>query len=107
MFSFHDSTATLDAARASSLIRAGLRAGRIDDLVGLLGLDKKEEDLSNALNTNGTSLWRWAKDDKPLPGATVEQILRAMQLQFLRQTCSAVWRLPENGFTNPIHRLMG
>ena len=81
VFSLHDSIATLDAARASSLIRTGLRAGRINDLVDLLGLSKKE-DLSHAINTNATSLWRWAKDDKPLPGAAVEQILRAMQLQF-------------------------
>lgn len=80
IFSMNDSAATLDAARASNLIRSGVRAGYVGDLVSLLGLAKKE-DLSGALNTNGTSLWRWAKDDKPLPGATVEQILRAMQLQ--------------------------
>ena len=81
VFSLHDSTATLDAARASSLIRNGLRAGRINELVDLLGLSKKE-DISHAIRTNATSLWRWAKDDKPLPGVAVEQILRAMQLQF-------------------------
>lgn len=82
VFSLHNSTVTLDAARASCLIRTGLRSGHINDLIGLLGLDKKE-DLSHALNTNSTSLWRWAKEDKPLPGTTVEQILRAMQLQFI------------------------
>ena len=81
VFTLTDATATLDAARASRLIRSGVRAGSVGDLVMLLGLSKKE-DLVNALNTNGTSLWRWAKEDKPLPGATVEQILRAMQLQF-------------------------
>lgn len=81
VFSLHESTATLDAVRASNLIRTGIRAGSINDLVALLGLSKKEE-LVSALNTTGTSLWRWAKDDKPLPGPAVEQILRVMQLQF-------------------------
>lgn len=81
VFTLRDSTATLDAARASNLIRSGVHAGRVSELVMLLGLDKKE-DLASALNTNGTSLWRWEKDDKTLPGPTVEQILRAMQLQF-------------------------
>lgn len=80
VFSVRNSTATLDAYRASKLIRAGLRAGRIDELVGLFGLRKKE-DLITELNATGTSLWRWAKDDKSLPGSTIEQILRAMQLQ--------------------------
>lgn len=81
VFLMRDSTATLDAARASNLIRSGVRAGRVGELVMLLGLAKKE-DLANALNTTGTSLWRWEKEDKTLPGPTVEQILRAMQLQF-------------------------
>lgn len=80
VFSLHDAVTTLDASRASVLIRSGVRAGHIGDLVALLGLSKKE-DLSSALNTNGTSLWRWAKHDTPLPGPTVEQILRAMHLQ--------------------------
>ncbi len=75
-----DRSAALDAASASAVIRQGLRAGHVSELVELLGLAKKE-DLSLALNTNSTSLWRWARDDKPLPSATVEQILRAMQLQ--------------------------
>lgn len=80
VFSLNDATATLDATRASNLIRSGVRAGNAGDLVALLGLAKKE-DLSGALNTNNVSLWRWAKLDKSLPGATVEQILRAMHLQ--------------------------
>lgn len=80
VFSVSGGTVTLDAARASNLIRTGLRAGKVSELVLLLGL-KKKEDLSHALNANGTSLWRWARDDSPLPGQTVEQILRAMQLQ--------------------------
>ena len=52
----------------------------MDELVPLLGLSRKE-DLGHALNANSTSLWRWARDNKPLPGQAVEQILRAMQLQ--------------------------
>ena len=73
-------TVTMDAARASNVVRAGLRAGKVSELIVLLGL-KKKEDLSHALNANSTSLWRWARDDSPLPGQTVEQILRAMQMQ--------------------------
>ena len=80
VFRVEHASARLDSARASKLIRNGLRAGSVDELVGLFGLGKKEE-LSLALNANSTSLWRWARDDKPLPGATVEQILRAMHLQ--------------------------
>lgn len=52
----------------------------MDELVPLPGLSRKE-DLGHALNANSTSLWRWARDNKPLPGQAVEQILRAMQLQ--------------------------
>ena len=80
VFRVDQSSASLDSARASRLIRNGVRAGSIDELVALFGLGKKE-DLSHALNANSTSLWRWARDDKPLPGPTVEQILRAMHLQ--------------------------
>lgn len=80
VFSVHDAVVTLDASRASWLIRTGISAGRVDELVPLLGLPKKE-DLSRALNTNSTSLWRWARDKKALPGQAVEQILRSMQLQ--------------------------
>ncbi len=80
VFSVNEASATMDTTRASNLIRIGLRAGSVGELVLLFGLEKKE-DLSHALNANSTSLWRWARDDKPLPGSTVEQILRAMQLQ--------------------------
>ena len=80
VFSAQDAMVNLNATSASRLIRSGLRAGRVDELVDLLGLPKKE-DLSHALNANGTSLWRWARDDSTLPSQTVEQILRAMQLQ--------------------------
>ena len=80
VFSVHDTVVILDATRASKLIRTGLSAGRVDELVPLLGLSRKE-DLGHALNANSTSLWRWARDNKPLPGQAVEQILRAMQLQ--------------------------
>ena len=80
VFSGQGAGINLNATSASQLIRSGLRAGRVDELVALLGLPKKE-DLSHALNANSTSLWRWARDDAPLPSQTVEQILRAMQLQ--------------------------
>ncbi len=80
VFSGHDAVVILDATRASRLIRTGLSAGSVDELVPLLGLSKKE-DLSRALNTNSTSLWRWARDNKALPGQAVEQIMRSMQLQ--------------------------
>ena len=80
VFSVHDTLVTLDATRASRLIRTGLSAASVDELVPLLGLSRKE-DLGHALNANSTSLWRWARDNKPLPGQAVEQILRAMQLQ--------------------------
>ena len=80
VFSENESSVFLDSARAVLLIRTGLLAGNVAKLVPLLGLSKKE-DLSRALNANSTSLWRWARDNKPLPGQTVEQILRAMQLQ--------------------------
>ena len=80
VFSVHDTLVTLDATRASRLIRTGLSAASVDELVPLLGLSRKE-DLGHALNANSTSLWRWARDNKPLPGPAVEQILRAMQLQ--------------------------
>lgn len=79
-FSTHQTGIFLDTASAVQLIRTGLRAGNVGALVPLLGLRKKD-DLSHALNANSTSLWRWARDDKPLPGSTVEQILRAMDLQ--------------------------
>ena len=72
----------LDATRASQLIRQGLDAGTVSELVALLGLPKRE-DLGHALNANPTSLWRWARDNKQLPAATVEQILRSMQLQLV------------------------
>jgi len=80
VFSVHDTVVNLDATRASRLIRTGLSAASVDELVPLLGLSRKE-DLGHALNANSTSLWRWARDNKPLPGQAVEQILRAMQLQ--------------------------
>ena len=80
VFILKQDAATLDAGRASTLIRTGVRAGRVGDLVKLFGLERKE-DLGHALNTNNTSLWRWERDDKLLPGSTVEQILRSMQLQ--------------------------
>ncbi|NDP64873.1 antitoxin Xre/MbcA/ParS toxin-binding domain-containing protein [Polaromonas sp.] len=80
VFSVHETVVSLDATRASRLIRTGLSAGSVDELVPLLGLSRKE-DLGHALNANSTSLWRWARDNKPLPGQAVEQILRAMQLQ--------------------------
>lgn len=80
VFATSGQTVVLDATRASQLIRVGLEAGNVAELVDLLGLAKKE-DLSHALNANSTSLWRWARDNKPLPAATVEQILRSMQLQ--------------------------
>lgn len=80
VFSAHDTRMTLDATRASRLIRTGLSAACVDELVPLLGLSRKEE-LSHALNANSTSLWRWARDNKPLPSQAVEQILRVMQLQ--------------------------
>ena len=80
VFSVHDTLVTLDATRASRLIRTGLSAASVDELVPLLGLSRKE-DLGHALNANSTSLWRWARDHKPLPGQAIEQILRAMQLQ--------------------------
>lgn len=82
VFSVHDAVVTLDATRASRLIRTGLSAASVDELVPLLGLSKKEE-LGHALNANSTSLWRWARDNKPLPGQAVEQILRSMQLQLI------------------------
>lgn len=72
----------LDATRASRLIRAGLDAGTVSELVDLLGIPRRE-DLGHALNANPTSLWRWARDNKPLPAATVEQILRSMQLHLV------------------------
>ena len=80
VFVTHDDAPLLDSARAVRLIRSGVRAGKIAELVVLFGLHRKEE-LSRALNVNSVSLWRWARDDKALPGATVEQILRTMQLQ--------------------------
>ena len=80
VFVLHGDAATLDAARASLLIRCGVRAGRVGELVLLLGLGKKD-DLGRAINANSTSLWRWERDNRLLPGASVEQILRAMQLQ--------------------------
>lgn len=80
VFSVHDTLMTLDATRASRLIRTGLSATSVDELVPLLGLSRKE-DLGHALNANSTSLWRWARDNKPLPSQSVEKILRAMQLQ--------------------------
>ena len=80
VFVTYDDAPLLDSARAVRLIRAGVRAGKVSELVLLFGLHRKE-DLSQALNVNSVSLWRWARDDKALPGATVEQILRTMQLQ--------------------------
>lgn len=72
----------LAPASAASVVRAGLKAGHVAELLAVLGIDRKEE-LSKALNTNGTSLWRWEKQDKPLPSASVEQLLRTMQLQLI------------------------
>lgn len=79
LFSVRGGAVTLDATRASKLIRSGLRAANVSELTTLFGL-KRKEDLSRALNVNAISLWRWARDDSLLPGATVEQILRSMQL---------------------------
>lgn len=72
----------LAPSSAASIIRMGLNAGRIAELLGVLGIDRKEQ-LSKVLNTNGTSLWRWEKQDKPLPSSSVEQLLRTMQLQLI------------------------
>lgn len=71
VFSVHDTLVMLDATRASRLIRTGLSAASVDELVPLLGLSRKE-DLGPALNANSTSLWRWARGNKPLPGQAVE-----------------------------------
>ena len=73
---------SVETGQVQLQIRTGLSAGSVDELVPLLGVSRKE-DLSQALNANSTSLWRWARDNKPLSGQTVEQILRAMQLQLL------------------------
>ena len=80
LFLLRFDSATVDATCASAVIRQGVRAGRVSDLVALLGYDKKEE-LGRTLNANNTSLWRWERDDKLLPVAIVEQLLRTMQLQ--------------------------
>jgi putative toxin-antitoxin system antitoxin component (TIGR02293 family) len=72
----------LDTTRALMLIRNGLDAGTVSELVDLLGIPKRE-DLGRALNANQVTLWRWARDNKQLPAATVEQILRSMQLQLV------------------------
>jgi putative toxin-antitoxin system antitoxin component (TIGR02293 family) len=82
VFATDGSFVVLDATRASMLIRKGLDAGTVSELVDLLGIPKRE-DLGHALNANPVTLWRWARDNKPLPAATVEQILRSMQLQLV------------------------
>jgi putative toxin-antitoxin system antitoxin component (TIGR02293 family) len=80
VFDVNDAATMLDADKASQLIRAGLRAGLLDDLMLLLGLEKKEQ-LSQVLSVTSANLWRWQRENKPLPSHVVEQILRAMQLQ--------------------------
>jgi hypothetical protein len=71
VFSVHHTVVSLGATRASRLIRTGLSAGSVDELVPLLGLSRKE-DLGHALNAKSTSLWRWARDNKPRPSQAVE-----------------------------------
>ncbi|MFD2264462.1 antitoxin Xre/MbcA/ParS toxin-binding domain-containing protein [Lacibacterium aquatile] len=73
---------TLAPASAATIVRDGLSAGHVAELLEVLGIERKDQ-LSRMLNTNGTSLWRWEKQGKPLPSASVEQLLRTMQLQLI------------------------
>lgn len=82
VFSVHDGVMVLDAAGAARLLRTGLRARYVWDLVLLFGLST-QEDLIRALNASDTSLRRWAGEDKLLPSQIVEKILRALQLQLV------------------------
>lgn len=80
VFSINDQTIILDVTRASQLIRQGLAAGTVSELIDLLGLTS-QKDLSQVLNVSSTRLRSWARNNKQLPTPTVEKILRTMQLQ--------------------------
>lgn len=82
VFSVHDGVVVLDAAGAARVLRTGLRARYVWELVPLFGL-LTQEGLIRALNASDTSLRRWADKDKLLPSQLVEKILRAMQLQLV------------------------
>lgn len=82
VFSFDGVNVTFDAVGASCLIRAGLRAGAIDELIPLLGLTRKA-DLSRELNVTRTRLRNLARSDKPLPTTVIEKILRNMHMHLL------------------------
>lgn len=72
----------LDATCAARLIRAGLLASNVWDLVPLFGLSTKDE-LLQVLSASDSSLRRWAGEHKALPKPIVEKILRTMQLQLV------------------------
>lgn len=72
----------LDTDGDASLLRTGLRASYVWELVALFGLSTKAE-LLRLLSANDKSLRRWAREDKLMPTAVVEKILRTMQLQLV------------------------
>lgn len=82
LFVKRDGVMTLDATCAVRLIRTGLLASFIWELVPLLGLSTKEE-LLQVISASDTSLRRWASEDKLLPTPMAEMILRTMQLQLI------------------------
>lgn len=82
IFADQDGGFVLDATCAARLIRAGLLASHVWELVPLFGLSTKEE-LLQVLSASDTSLRRWAGKNKALPTPIVEKILRIMQLQLI------------------------
>lgn len=82
IFAEQDGGFVLDATCAARLIRAGLLAGHVWELVPLFGLSTKEE-LLQVLSASDTSLRRWVSENKALPTPIVEKILRTMQLQLI------------------------
>lgn len=82
IFVKRDGVVAIDAHRAVRLIRAGLRAGHVWELVKLFGLSSKEE-LLRVLNASDSSIRRWAREDKLMPTPIAEKILRTMQMQLI------------------------
>lgn len=72
----------LDATCAARLIRTGLLASHVWELVPIFGLSTKDE-LLQVLGASDTSLRRWASENKALTTPIVEKILRTMQLQLV------------------------
>lgn len=106
LFKVIDHQFIVDLDRASRVSRSGVRADGIEDLVPLLGLSGKEA-AAHVLGASSVSLWRWARDKKPLPEVHTEQIIRAMELQLMAADVFGSAEQAQKWLTRPHPSLQG